>query len=86
MKSSRQQIIIYHSAIDLYNIVLDVEKYPEFIPWCRELLIKSKTNNQLLADMIVSYSFFLPQKFTSKVIFNKKKLLIKTNYIKGYWS
>ena len=83
MKSSKQEIIINYAAKDLFKIVLDIEKYPEFIPWCKEIKIKSKTKNEMLADMIVSYKYFFPQIFTSHVFFNLNKLSIKTNYIKG---
>ena len=83
MKSSKQEIIINHRAKDLYKIVLDIEKYSEYIPWCKKIIIKTKSKNEMLADMIVSYRYFLPQTFTSHVIFNSNKLLINTNYIKG---
>jgi len=83
MKSSQQEIIINHKAEDLYKIVLDIEKYPEFIPWCKKIIIKSKSNEEILADMIVNYKFFLPEIFTSHVFFNSNKLLIYTTYIEG---
>ena len=83
MKSSKQEIIINHSAKDLYKIVLDIEKYSEYIPWCKEIIIKSRSKNEMLADMIVCYRYFLPQTFTSHVMFDANKLLINTSYIKG---
>ena len=83
MKSSKQIIIVNHAAKDLYKIVLDIEKYPEFIPWCKEMIIRSKSKNEILADMIVCYKFFLPQIFTSHVFFNSNKLSINTKYIEG---
>ena len=83
MKSSTQEIIINYAAKDLYKIVLDIEKYPEFIPWCKEIKIKSKYQNEILADMLVSYKYFFPQIFTSHVFFDSNKLCINTNYIEG---
>ena len=83
MKSSKQEIIINHRAQDLYKIVLDIEKYSEYIPWCKKIIIKTRSKNEMLADMIVSYRYFFPQTFTSHVMFNSNKLLINTNYIKG---
>ncbi len=83
MKSSKQEIIINHRAKDLYKIVLDIEKYSEYIPWCKKIIIKTRSKNEMLADMIVSYRYFLPQTFTSHVMFDSNKLLINTNYIKG---
>ena len=83
MKSSEQVIIINHRAKDLYKIVLDIEKYSEYIPWCKKIIIKTRSKNEMLADMIVCYRYFLPQTFTSHVMFDSNKLLINTNYIKG---
>ena len=83
MKFSKQEIIINHRAKDLYEIVLDIEKYSEYIPWCKKIIIKTRSKNEMLADMIVSYRYFLPQTFTSHVMFDSNKLLINTNYIKG---
>ena len=83
MKSSKQEIIINHRAKDLYKIVLDIEKYPEYIPWCKKIIIRTRSKNEMLADMIVCYRYFLPQTFTSHVMFDSNKLLINTNYIKG---
>ena len=83
MKSSKQEIIINHRAKDLYKIVLDIEKYSEYIPWCKKIIIKTRSKNEMLADMIVNYRYFLPQTFTSHVKFDSNQLLINTNYIKG---
>ena len=83
MKSSNKKITINHNAKQLFNIVLDLEKYPEFIPWCIDMRIHSKKANEIFADMYVLYKLLLPQKFGSHVIFNVKKLNIKTIYIDG---
>ena len=83
MKLSKKEINLNYNAKDLFNIVLDLEKYPEFIPWCSKMKIHSKNNKEIYADMYVFYKFILPQKFGSHVIFDKKKLLINTIYIDG---
>ena len=83
MKQSNKVIELNHKASDLYNIVLDIEKYPDYIPWCSKIEILNRCRNQIKADMIVNYKFFPSQKFTSNVLFNHKKLFIKTQYIDG---
>jgi len=82
MKSSKKEIIIKHSATDLYEIVLDIEKYPEFIPWCSSSKIQKKTDKNIIADLIIEYKLF-SKVFTSNVNFNKKDLTINVLYIKG---
>ena len=83
MKQSKQDILLNYSASDLYKIVLDIEKYPNYIPWCSNIKILNKKKNQIKAEMIVNYKFFPSQKFTSNVQFDLEKLTIKTNYIDG---
>ena len=83
MKFSKQEIIVYHKAKDLYRIVMDIEKYPEFIPWCESIKIIDKSRNKIKADMVVYYKFFPRKSFTSNVIYNSSSLSIQTSYIKG---
>jgi len=83
MRESKQEIEISHKAVDLFKIVLDIEKYPQYIPWCSGIEILSKKNNEIKANMIVDYKFFPSQKFTSNVVFNLDKMSIRTTYVKG---
>ena len=83
MRESKQEIESNHKAIDLFKIVLDIEKYPQYIPWCTDIKILSKKKNNIKANMIVDYKFFPSQKFTSNVIFNLEKMSIKTTYVEG---
>tara|TARA_B100000579_G_C22631498_1_gene756850 strand:- start:98 stop:535 length:438 start_codon:yes stop_codon:yes gene_type:complete len=83
MKKSKREEIISHSAKKLFNIVLDIESYPEYIPWCTKMIVNKKKDNEIFADMYVKYKFILIQKFGSHVIFNKNHLTIQTNYIEG---
>jgi coenzyme Q-binding protein COQ10 len=83
MKQSDNEIELNHKAIDLYNIVLDIEKYPDYIPWCSKTEILKRKKNEISANMIVDYKFIPSQIFTSNVIFDLEKLFIKTKYIKG---
>lgn len=83
MKESKQEIESNHKAIDLYNIVLDIEKYPDYIPWCTKIEILNRKKNEIKANMIVNYKLFPQQKFSSNVFFNLDKLLINTKYLEG---
>ena len=83
MKQSYQEIELKHKAIDLYKIVLDIEKYPDYIPWCSKIEILKRANNEINAIMVVNYKFFPSQKFTSNVTFDLDKLFVKTKYVDG---
>ena len=83
MRESKQEIESNHKAVDLFRIVLDIEKYPQYIPWCSGIEILSKKNNEIKANMIVDYKFFPSQKFMSNVVFDLEKMSIKTTYVEG---
>ena len=83
MKNSKREEVISHSAIKLFNIVLDIENYPEYIPWCTKMVVNQRKKNEIFADMYVKYKFILTQKFGSHVKFNENELTIQTSYIEG---
>ena len=74
------------SKKDLIEMVLDIEKYPEFVPWCLEGKIHEKTDRgdtiQIKAELTIGKSFF---KYTYKslVIYNKSKDSIYVTNIDG---
>ena len=63
MKNSKREEIVSHSAKKLFNIVLDIQSYPEYIPWCTKMIVNEKKNDEIYADMYVKYKFILTQKF-----------------------
>tara|TARA_Y100001970_G_scaffold63129_1_gene80793 strand:- start:7240 stop:7671 length:432 start_codon:yes stop_codon:yes gene_type:complete len=83
MKNSIREEIINHPAKKLFDIVLDIESYPEYIPWCTRMVVNQRKNNEIFADMFVEYKFIVAQKFGSHVKFDRNKLKIETNYIEG---
>ena len=83
MKQSSKEIELNHKPLDIFNIVLDIEKYPDYIPWCSKIEILESKNQEITANMIVDYKFFPTQIFTSHVHFDKRNLIIKTKYIDG---
>ena len=42
MTNSKREEIVSHSAKKLFNIVLDIESYPEYIPWCTKMVVNEK--------------------------------------------
>jgi coenzyme Q-binding protein COQ10 len=52
----------------MYALVRDVERYPEFLPWCLGCRVVEESADYLLADMVVGYKIFR-EKFRSRVRF-----------------
>jgi len=83
MKESNKSIELNYNAKELFDIVLDIEKYPDYIPWCKKINILKKNKNSIKANMIVNYKLLPTQQFISIVTYDVKNLLIKTEYIEG---
>ncbi len=78
---------VKHSAGEMFDLVADVEHYPEFVPLCRSLNVRSRISEPegvevLLADMTVAYKF-IRETFTSRVTLDRPNLQILVEYLKG---
>ncbi len=75
-----------HRAEDMFALVADIEQYPQFVPMCQKLVIRSRREKgdreRILADMSVAYKF-ISESFTSQVTLNRPKLEIEVEYIDG---
>jgi coenzyme Q-binding protein COQ10 len=81
---------VRHSASDMFDLVADVERYPEFVPLCGALKVKSRNAagegvEILIADMTVAYKL-IQETFTSRVTLDKPKLRILVEYLDGPFS
>ncbi|MGB7256193.1 MAG: type II toxin-antitoxin system RatA family toxin [Xanthobacteraceae bacterium] len=78
---------VRHSAADMFDLVADVEHYPEFVPLCRSLHVRQRNadgegREVIVADMTVAYKL-IHETFTSRVTLDRKKLEILVEYLEG---
>ena len=70
----------------LIEMVLDIEKYPEFVPWCLNGKIYSKTDKgdkvEIIADLTIGKSFF-NETYKSFIIYDKSNDIIHVKNIDG---
>lgn len=76
-----------YSADQMYDLVADVGRYPEFLPWNSAARIRSRTPDDqgrevMEADLIISFKVFR-EKFGSRVILDPANRQIDTQYIDG---
>ena len=82
MPTSNQKKILHYNSLDLFNIVLDIEKYPDFIPWCTGARIIENKNKKIIADLSITYKLF-NESFRSFVHYDNKNKTILINYTEG---
>ncbi|MFP1632607.1 type II toxin-antitoxin system RatA family toxin [Zhengella sp. ZM62] len=75
-----------HAAGDMFALVADVEKYPEFLPMCEALTVRSRRERDhremIVADMTVGYKA-IRETFTSQVLLDREAQTISVKYIDG---
>jgi coenzyme Q-binding protein COQ10 len=60
------RVAIPYSPAQLFDLVADVGKYPQFLPWCTGALVRSRTETELVADLTIGFGPFR-ESFTSRV-------------------
>ena len=81
---------VRHAAADMFDLVADVERYPEFVPLCKELRVRQRIDEPegvqiLVADMTVAYKL-VRESFTSRVTLDRPNLQILVEYLEGPFS
>ena len=54
MREIMRSALVGHSAERLYELINDVERYPEFLPWCVRAAVESRTEEQVVATLAIS--------------------------------
>jgi coenzyme Q-binding protein COQ10 len=66
MPKHAESRIIPYSPEQLFELVADVGKYPEFLPWCVGAQVRSRDEHEQVAEMIIGFGPFR-ESFTSRV-------------------
>ncbi len=70
-----------YSAEKMFDLVADVARYHEFLPWIVATRIRSDSEHEMIADMLVGFKA-IREKFTSRVTKTRPKE-IKVHYVDG---
>jgi coenzyme Q-binding protein COQ10 len=79
-----------HSAANMFDLVVDMEKYPQFVPLCTGLRVKSCTDKGedvtvVIAEMTVAYKM-IRQTFVTRDTLDRPNLTILVEYLQGPFS
>ncbi len=64
----KSEDILNFPVHQLFNVIIDIERYPEFIPWCTAVNITEKGDNKIIADVLASFKG-IKGKYTSEIVF-----------------
>lgn len=81
MPKHHETKVVPYTPEQLFNLVADIESYPQFLPWCMGAEIRDRDGQVVTADLIIGYKAFR-EKFTS-VVELKPHEEIRVKYISG---
>jgi len=82
MATHAEKRVLPHSPEQLFGLVADIERYPEFLPWCVGSRIRSRRENVVVADLIIGFKG-IRESFTSEVTLNRSAMRIDVAYRNG---
>jgi coenzyme Q-binding protein COQ10 len=78
---------VRHSAAEMFALVADVERYPEFVPFCRSLRVRKRVpdargRDTFVCEMTIAYKL-IQETFTTRVTLDREASQILVDYLSG---
>jgi coenzyme Q-binding protein COQ10 len=86
-----EQRVLPFTPEQLFALVADIERYPEFLPWCVGARIRERRSDLVVADLIIGFKMFR-ERFTSRVALDPPARIDVTyaegpfRYLNNHWS
>lgn len=75
-----------YTALQMFNLIADIQAYPEFLPWCAAARIRKRTQMDKVevidADLVISFKVFR-ERFGSRVTLRPETNIIDVEYLDG---
>jgi coenzyme Q-binding protein COQ10 len=81
MPTHAERKVLPYTPEQMFDLVADVGKYPEFLPWCVGAKVVSRTEDQLVADLTIGFKMFR-ESFTSRVSLDRPHM-VQVKYENG---
>ncbi len=82
MPTHDERRVLSYSPTQLYDLVADIEHYPEFLPWCIAARVRKRETNLVVADLIIGFRM-IRERFTSRVELDPAGKQIHVTYAEG---
>ena len=66
MPSHNERQFMPYPPQQLFDLVIDIERYPEFLPWCRAARVSERKEGEFLGELVISFHH-LSEQYTSRV-------------------
>ncbi len=82
MFAHSEQRVLPYTPEQMFDLVADVERYPEFLPWCLAARIRRREDPVIVADLVIGFRM-IRERFTSRVTLDRPGLRIDVAYTEG---
>jgi coenzyme Q-binding protein COQ10 len=82
MPTHAEKRVLPHQPEQLYDLVADIGRYPEFLPWCLASRIRRRDGDVIIADLVIGFKM-LRERFTSQVTLYPEQMKIGVTYVDG---
>jgi coenzyme Q-binding protein COQ10 len=82
MPTHAEKRVLPHQPDQLYDLVADIGRYPEFLPWCLASRIRRRDGDVIIADLVIGFKM-LRERFTSQVTLYPERMKIDVTYVDG---
>jgi coenzyme Q-binding protein COQ10 len=90
MPTHAEKRVLPYTPEQLFDLVAQVERYPEFLPWCLASRIRTSEGNVVIADLVIGYKM-IRERFTSRVTLDRPRRVDVTytegpfRYLNNHW-
>jgi coenzyme Q-binding protein COQ10 len=70
MPTHAEKKLLPYTREQLFDLVADIERYPEFLPWCVGARIRERNGNEIVGDLLIGYKM-VRERFTSRVVLDR---------------
>jgi coenzyme Q-binding protein COQ10 len=90
MPTHAEQRVLPYAAEQLFDLVADIERYPQFLPWCRGARIRERRRCLVVADLVIGFKMFR-ERFTSRIALDPPHRIDVTyaegpfRYLNNHW-
>jgi coenzyme Q-binding protein COQ10 len=81
MKVHHERRVLPYAPEQVFAVVMAIERYPEFLPWCMAVRMRERKANELTAELVIGFKM-IRERFTSRVLFDRPHR-IDVDYLEG---
>ena len=90
MPTHAERRVLPYTPEQLFDIVADIERYPDFLPWCVAARVRSRDGNLITADVVIGFKMFR-ERFTTRNVLDRPRRIDVTyhegpfKYLNNHW-